>query len=179
MVDMCIAGMLLLPPPRAPLVPWPVGPAGGSRQQMQAGAGAACVVDEVNLRKNLCGIFWPVNELIKLFGLLSEPPFQSVCAPCSKSSATVFIHFAFWLKVSQQGASAQGKFMQTMHKVGPRLFPQPNAPACKFGRLSSLHHLLEPIVLASFKAVARWLPASRFSPPGVGFFALFQVLWGF
>lgn len=36
--------------------------------------------------------------------------------------------------------------------------------------LSSLHHFLEPIALAWFRAVVRWPAASRVFPPWVGFF---------
>lgn len=44
MVDTCTAGTLRFPPPIAQPAPWLEGPAGGSRQRMQAGAGAACMV---------------------------------------------------------------------------------------------------------------------------------------
>lgn len=33
----------------------------------------------------------PVNEFIKLSGLLSEPPLRSVCAPCGKLSMRAFL----------------------------------------------------------------------------------------
>lgn len=83
---------------------------------------------------------------------------------------TVFIHFSFWLQVPQQAASGQRKIRQAVLKMGVMsVFPAQGSALEVW--LSSLHHLLEPITLAWFRAVVQWPKAFFFfSPPWVEFF---------
>lgn len=125
----------------------------------------------------------PLNELIKLSGLLSEPSFQSVCAPCSKTSMTGFIHSAFWLKVPQQVASAQQKkSCKLSTKRDHGYFPCPMLWLVNLASRALCIISLSPLSrhqskrLCDGQSPAGFLLLGWF---GLVFFALFQVLWGF